>query len=1386
MKMTGAQREESLRAQRCERNPHPLPAVAFLALALLAGAASACSGDDDGPAGGGGGGGGTGAEGGEPGTGGASGNGARGGAAGSSSDGGAGDGAGGGAGDGAGGDGASGGEPDSGGTAGSGPRGGAAGAGGDGGASGDGGMGGEGGGDPCESDPFCSCLKVEPTGDDTTAIQSVGMEAFRTLRAAVTFVASHPELTRSVCVAGGSYDESLLSIPAGVSVYGGFDAESWSRTGETTSIVPHDGPVRFASDTDALTRLDGVSIDFSFVDTAVDVTGERRVLLSNVVGTSAAAHFPGHAIVDVRDNSELAISGMDLRATYSGPTPNPGTPSVGIRALSSRLTVDDSTIVIEASIGGNFHAIYLDDAVGSRIHESDIAIQSTTLAAEMSAIRALGDVSGIEITESRVTATLDGTALWVDGLTPSVFGVDFQDCTAGSASIANNHSIAAESADEVPLVGLISDGVCDGSCGVERLCSLRIEGNESIVARGSGGGSATAVQCGARSDCIIVDNPDIHTTSSTEAVALRCFFCSLIERNVLTGLALENGGPPTNIDTAVGLELFGAPDSVVRANRTSGGCGARNAGVALRTGSNTRFENNVIRGFAGHGVCGFNGAAHAVITDVGGDFHSNVIDAGASGSPCVGIYASGETGTFRNNIILAGTCAFPQVVEMPMLRPQYVVFEFNDLVGAPSADLPGTYSSHNFTGDPRFVDYPNDLGLLPDSPCIDTGTSFDAPSEDVDGLPRDAKPDVGIHENEGSPPADPCTGVSCGGDGTCDWFGDHAACVCRDADGNAPDGPSSACGAKTCADDRSSCDPRTACVDIAEGRACSACPVGYVGTGETGCSQPDPCVPNPCVLGECTAVEGVAACTCPPGVQGARCDDVLGSPAAGAAHVCTTGSARCWGLNTSGQATPAPGPFLNVAGGDRHTCAIRGVGFSGPVVCWGDNNRGQTNAPTGTFLAVAAGAEHTCAQALDRTVMCWGNNDDGQASPPPGQFYMVATGDRNSCAIRDDNQVVCWGSNAAGQSSPGGTFGSISLGAAHGCGRRTGNYAVACWGDDTFGQVSLAPNLTAGLAAKSRGNVSCYQTSDDRVTCWGEDVFGGSNPPNTGFREGFAIGDTFGCGKAFRTYECWGKNTFGEHVGPGGAVLSVSLSYSHGCSVSANGSVTCWGSNDAGESNAPAGVFEQVTTGDRFTCGRKSDGTLACWGGNGVGQGAVPAGPFAELVAGAAHACARRSDGSVACFGSNASGQASPPPSAFVAIAAGASHTCGLRTNGAIECWGSNGGGQATPPPGSYKAIAAAANHTCALPTAGGVTCFGASDTGALPPAAGEFDAIAAGPAHDCAVGADGGLTCWGQNLFGALAPPAGTFRAVTSGNAGQTCAILGDRTLRCWGALVR
>jgi hypothetical protein len=74
-----------------------------------------------------------------------------------------------------------------------------------------------------------------------------------------------------------------------------------------------------------------------------------------------------------------------------------------------------------------------------------------------------------------------------------------------------------------------------------------------------------------------------------------------------------------------------------------------------------------------------------------------------------------------------------------------------------------------------------------------------------------------------------------------------------------------------CLTNNGGCDPLTVCIDTPTSRACGPCPSGYLGLGDTGCSDINECAngtANCSPNADCTNTFGGYACDCKPGFQG--------------------------------------------------------------------------------------------------------------------------------------------------------------------------------------------------------------------------------------------------------------------------------------------------------------------------------------------------------------------------------------------------------------------------------------------------------------------------------------------------------------------------------------
>jgi alpha-tubulin suppressor-like RCC1 family protein len=347
-----------------------------------------------------------------------------------------------------------------------------------------------------------------------------------------------------------------------------------------------------------------------------------------------------------------------------------------------------------------------------------------------------------------------------------------------------------------------------------------------------------------------------------------------------------------------------------------------------------------------------------------------------------------------------------------------------------------------------------------------------------------------------------------------------------------------------------------------------------------------------------------------------------------------------------------------------------------------------------------------------------------------------------------------------------------------------------------------------------------------------------------------AVGGDHSCVVRGGKMECWGANTGGE-LGIGASsnlptcsnnfacspapvavtalsasVVSVAAGDGETCVVLAGGTVACWGENASGQlgdgsttgpetcsgptiacSTTPAIVSglsgaTTVSTNGTTACAVLSSGAVECWGSNFVGNpggssvpttvsGLTPA--TAVAVGEAAYACALLLDGTIQCWGGDAYGalgngsimdSTTPVPvsgvTSAVAIAAGQHHTCALMADGSVACWGDNEFGELGL--GTSSGPQACANSDpCAMtpvkvPNLSGVT------------------AIAAGETDTCALLSDGTVRCWGWNVDGELGD--GTQRpsstpVVVSGLSGATaiamggytaCALVSSGDVVCWG----
>ncbi len=265
------------------------------------------------------------------------------------------------------------------------------------------------------------------------------------------------------------------------------------------------------------------------------------------------------------------------------------------------------------------------------------------------------------------------------------------------------------------------------------------------------------------------------------------------------------------------------------------------------------------------------------------------------------------------------------------------------------------------------------------------------------------------------------------------------------------------------------------------------------------------------------------------------------------------------------------------------------------------------------------------------------------------------------------------------------------------------------------------------------------------------------------------------------------------------AARSISSGAEHSCAILPSGRVKCWGRNTAGQ----LGQDSTDTLGD-------SAGEMAALPPVNLGAGRTATAIATGSMGTYTHTCALLDNATVKCWGQNSQGQLGqghfqrigdqPGEMAALpavdlgagrtatAIATGEQHTCAILDNGTVKCWGANGDGQLGQD--NTASRGGSPGEVAALPPVN----LGAGRTAT---------AIAAGAADTCAILDNGTVKCWGNGYGGklgqgntnhvgdaagemaALAPidlGAGRTATAITASLSHTCAILDNGTVKCWG----
>lgn len=283
--------------------------------------------------------------------------------------------------------------------------------------------------------------------------------------------------------------------------------------------------------------------------------------------------------------------------------------------------------------------------------------------------------------------------------------------------------------------------------------------------------------------------------------------------------------------------------------------------------------------------------------------------------------------------------------------------------------------------------------------------------------------------------------------------------------------------------------------------------------------------------------------------------------------------------STVGDNSLPAGTVVAITAGYQHACAAFD---DGEVACWGDSDFGSLgygNYDTigddelvtaagfvdvpGDVVQLAAGERHTCARLSTGAIRCWGYGSEGalgyglpdwigdNEAPSsvgevnvPSADAIVAGGDHTCILTAGTGQVWCWGNISGGG---------------------LGYLTVGLIGDDEtpVGAVMVAEDMIGETVTQvvAGSNHTCALISGGSVRCWGhgdEGQLGYGNQETVGDDETpYSAGD----------------------VDVGGPVALLAAGEAHTCALMVSGAVRCWGQGADGR----LGYGNTTTIGDDET-----------------------------------------------------------------------------------------------------------------------------------------------------------------------------------------------------------
>ncbi|HSZ84252.1 MAG TPA: MopE-related protein, partial [Polyangia bacterium] len=390
-----------------------------------------------------------------------------------------------------------------------------------------------------------SCVFVSPTGDDTLG-NGTSLRPFRTIQPAIAAAASPQSLTKSVCVAGGltcfdafTYDVSAdqpLTMADGVSVYGNYEARTWTRCALGTAGLPNltvtiaprgAAGVTFPATVATPTTLDGVHITRGggggdATTAGITVSGATQVTISNVTIDEDQSSTISYG-VNLTGGAEALIT---RSAIFGG---GASSSAIGVHSAGSKPTIRENCATIDPTTG---HCTATCSATSLGIHGryaptngngggmgmgmgmggpgpgtatvEGVAVDlvdSPGAIVERNAICGTEGTSGAGVRVSGVSTgiVVRGNSITSDGATMQALGVSLLGCGDAAPWIVDNELVVGDPAGQATRAAGVN---------VVGACHPVIDSNTKIAPGSSGAPtSAFGVYCG----------PDVNNVPS------RCF-----------------------------------------------------------------------------------------------------------------------------------------------------------------------------------------------------------------------------------------------------------------------------------------------------------------------------------------------------------------------------------------------------------------------------------------------------------------------------------------------------------------------------------------------------------------------------------------------------------------------------------------------------------------------------------------------------------------------------------------------------------------------------------------------------------------------------------------------------------------------------------------------